>query len=64
MGLHAMAQKDNVIRNPEVIPVEFLGETMPLDQYVESADANRVSEYYNVLHINDYSLMSIQVVGT
>jgi hypothetical protein len=39
MGLHAMAQKDNVIRNPEVITVEFLGETMPLDQYVESTDA-------------------------
>lgn len=36
------AQKDNVLRNPTVIPVTFNGETVPLRDYVE--DPNAVNE--------------------
>lgn len=34
-----IAQKDGVIRNPELIPIVFLGETEPLMQYTEDSDA-------------------------
>ena len=35
----ALAQKDNILRNPTEIPVTFHGETVPLRDYVEDPSA-------------------------
>ncbi|MCF8464616.1 MAG: T9SS type A sorting domain-containing protein [Flavobacteriales bacterium] len=34
-----LAQKDNILRNPTEIPVTFLGETVPLRDYIEDPNA-------------------------